>query len=75
MVTIKDVAKLGGVSTSTASRAMHDSSIISEATKERVRPAMAELDCSPNFSAQNLVARKTNTIGIVLPVRENQDSL
>lgn len=75
MVTIKDVAKLAGVSTSTASRAMHDSSIISEATKERVRQAMAELDYSPNFSAQNLVNRKTNTIGIVLPVRENQDSL
>ena len=75
MTTIKDVAKLAGVSTSTASRALHNSDMISEATKERVRRAMQELDYSPNYSAQNLVNRTTNTIGIVLPVRESQDSL
>lgn len=75
MATIKDVAKLAGVSTSTASRAMHDSEMISEATKERIRKAMVELDYSPNYSAQNLVNRKSNTVGIVLPVRENQNSL
>ena len=75
MTTIKNVAKLAGVSTSTASRALHNSDMISEATKERVRRAMQELDYSPNYSAQNLVNRTTNTIGIVLPVRERQDSL
>lgn len=75
MATIKDVARIAGVSASTASRALHDSDMISEATKERVRRAMEELDYSPNYSAQNLVNRTTNTIGIVLPVRESQDSL
>ncbi|MBM7642283.1 LacI family DNA-binding transcriptional regulator [Streptococcus loxodontisalivarius] len=75
MPTIKDVARLAGVSPSTASRAMHDNKMISEATKERVRKAMEELDYSPNYSAQNLVKRESNTIGIILPVRENQDSL
>lgn len=75
MTTIKVVVKLAGVSTSTASRALHDSDMISKATKERVRRAMEELDYSPNYSAQNLVNRTTNTIGIVLPVRESQDSL
>lgn len=54
MATIKDVARVAGVSTSTASRALHDSSMISEATKRRVRRAMKELDYSPNYSAQNL---------------------
>ncbi|WP_270314235.1 LacI family DNA-binding transcriptional regulator [Streptococcus infantarius] len=75
MTTIKNVAKLAGVSTSTASRALHNSDMISEATKERVRRAMQELDYSPNYTAQNLVNRTTNSIGIVLPVRERQDSL
>lgn len=75
MATIKDVARVAGVSTSTASRALHDSSMISEATKRRVRRAMKELDYSPNYSAQNLVNRTTNTIGVILPVRESQDSL
>lgn len=75
MVTIRDVAKLAGVSPSTASRAMNNSAMISEATKERVRKAMEELDYSPNYSARNLVKRHANTIGIILPVRENQDFL
>ena len=75
MTTIKGVVKLAGVSTATASRALHDSDMISKATKERVWRAMEKLDYSPNYSAQNLVNRTTNTIGIVLPVRESQDSL
>lgn len=75
MATIKDVAKLAGVSASTASRAMHDNQMISEATKDRVRQAMAELNYSPNYSAQNLVKRQSNMVGIVLPVRESQESL
>lgn len=70
MATIKDVARLAGVSPSTASRAMHDSSLISEATKERVRKAMKQLDYSPNFAAQNLANRSSNMIGVILPVRE-----
>ena len=75
MVTIKDVARLAGVSPSTASRALHDNSMISQATKERVRQAMEELHYSPNYSAQNLVKRQSNMVGIVLPVRESQESL
>lgn len=75
MATIKDVARLAGVSASTASRALHNSSMISEPTKRRVRRAMKELDYSPNYSAQNLVNQTTNTIGVVLPVRESQESL
>lgn len=75
MVTIKDVAKLAGVSASTASRAINDNHMISQATKERVRKAMEALDYSPNYSAQNLVKRQSNAVGIILPVRVSQDSL
>lgn len=75
MATIKDVAKLAGVSASTASRVLHDNSMISEATKTKVRQAMEELNYSPNYSAQNLVKRDSNMVGIVLPVRENHESL
>ncbi len=75
MATIKDVAKLAGVSASTASRVLHNNNMISEATKAKVRKAMEELNYSPNYSAQNLVKRDSNMVGIVLPVRENQESL
>lgn len=72
MATIKDVAKRAGVSPSTASRAMHDSSLISEETKKKVRKAMKELDYSPNFAAQNLARQTSNTIGVILPAREDE---
>ncbi|KRM89334.1 LacI family DNA-binding transcriptional regulator [Liquorilactobacillus vini] len=68
MATIKDVARLAGVSPSTASRVIHDSPLISEPTKIRVRAAMEKLDYSPNFTAQNLANQKTNMVGIVLPL-------
>ncbi len=42
-VTIKDVAKAAGVSTSTVSRTLHDHYSISEATKEKVRQVIQEL--------------------------------
>ncbi|SEM35201.1 transcriptional regulator, LacI family [Ligilactobacillus sp. WC1T17] len=71
MATIKDVARLAGVSPSTASRAMHNSSLISESTKKKVRAAMAELDYSPNFAAQNLANKSSNTIGVILPANED----
>ena len=48
--TIKDVAKLAGVSSSTVSRVQSGSDKISRMTKEKVLQAMKKLDYSPNFS-------------------------
>ena len=70
MATIKDVARLAGVSPSTASRALHNSSLISAATKEKIWAAMKELDYSPNFAAQNLANREANIVGVIFPPRE-----
>lgn len=70
MTTIRDVAKLAGVSPSTASRAMHDSNLISEKTKKKVRKAMEELNFSPNYAAQSLANRFSKIIGVILPIRE-----
>ena len=70
MTTIRDVAKLAGVSPSTASRAMHDSNLISDKTKEKVRKAMEELNFSPNYAAQSLANRFSKTIGVILPIKE-----
>ena len=67
-VTIKDVAKEAGVATSTVSRTLKDSPLISETTKIKVRAAMAKLGYTPNFAAQNLANKSTRTIGVILPV-------
>ena len=67
-VTIKDVAALAGVSSSTVSRTCKNNPSISEETKEKVRRAMAQLGYEPNFQASNLASKNSRTIGIILPV-------
>ncbi len=67
MVTIKDVAKKAGVSPSTVSRVIADSSRISQDTKKKVRKAMSALGYHPNINARNLVAKKTKAIGVIMP--------
>ena len=66
-VTIKEVAKLAGVSPSTVSRVISDSPRISDETKKTVREAMDELGYHPNAIARSLVSKATYTIGIVMP--------
>lgn len=66
-VTIKEVAKLAGVSPSTVSRVLTDHPKISQATKDRVWKAMKELDYHPNVTARKLATNATKTIGLLLP--------
>ncbi|MFL0248641.1 LacI family DNA-binding transcriptional regulator [Candidatus Clostridium stratigraminis] len=65
-VTIKEVAKMVGVSPSTVSRVISDSPRISEETKKTVRQAMERLGYHPNAIARSLVSKATKTIGIVM---------
>lgn len=66
-VTIKDVAKKAGVAPSTVTRVIHDSSIISQKTKDKVRAVMEELNYYPNLNARSLASKKTSVIGLVFP--------
>lgn len=54
MATIKDIAKLAGVSISTASRALNDNPRISEATRTKVKQIAAELGYSPQLQRPNV---------------------
>lgn len=69
-VTIKDVAKLAKVSTSTVSRVCNNNPAISRETQERVRSAMAELGYVPAAPADS-TPQPIKMIGIVLPPSEN----
>ena len=66
-VTIKDVAALAGVSTSTVSRVCNNNPAISRETADRVRRAMAELGYEPNTPAEPAASQPIKMIGIVLP--------
>jgi LacI family transcriptional regulator len=65
--TIRDVARLAGVSRSTISLALNDSPKINTRTKERVLALIAEIGYRPSQVARNLVRQCSGTICIVLP--------
>lgn len=69
-VTIKEVAKLAGVSPSTVSRVISDNPRISDATKQVVYEAMKALNYKPNASARNLACASTKTIGLIIPNKD-----
>ena len=64
--TIKDVAKMAGVSISTVSRVINDSKPVSPEVRKKVLDAIEELDYKPNQVARSLVTRKSNLIGIIM---------
>lgn len=66
-VTIKDVAKLANVATSTVSRVISDNPVISNKTKEKVKAAMEHLGYHPNLNARSLANKSSKAFGIILP--------
>jgi len=66
-VTIKDIAKILGISPSTVSRALKDHPDISQATKQQVNQLAVELNYKPNPIALSLRNQKSNVIGVVIP--------
>ncbi|MEZ4660725.1 MAG: LacI family DNA-binding transcriptional regulator [Caldilineaceae bacterium] len=66
MATIQDVATHAGVAPITVSRVLNHSGYVSEATRQRVEAAAAELDYVPNLLARGLRSNRTNTLALVL---------
>jgi LacI family transcriptional regulator len=73
MTTLKDVAKLAGVDTSTASRVLRDDPIqfAKPETKARIREAARTLHYRPNVLARGLRTRRTDAIGFIIPNLDN----
>ncbi|MDI7277153.1 MAG: LacI family DNA-binding transcriptional regulator [Anaerolineae bacterium] len=65
-ITIKDIARVAGVSHSTVSRALSDSPLISAETKERIRRLAEEMGYAPSALGRALVTRRSGTIGLVV---------
>lgn len=67
MVTIKDLAKVAGVSPSTVSRALNDSPLISLETKRRIQRLAEELGYERNELARGLVKGSFGALGLIVP--------
>ncbi len=65
--TIKDIAQLANVSKSTVSRALNDSPLISQETRERIQTIAREHNFRINAPARNLSLRQSHTIAFVTP--------
>jgi len=66
-VTITDIARELNVSPSTVSRALNDHPAIKKETKEAVHALAEKLNYQPNLLALNLLQKKSNTIGVIVP--------
>ena len=65
-VSIKDIARVAGVSHSTVSRALADSSLVAPETKRRIQHIAREMGYTPSAIARGLVTKRTATIGLVV---------
>jgi len=69
--TLNDVAQAAGVSTATVSRCLNSPDQVIGTTREKVMKAVRLLGYSPHFGARALAAKRTNTIGAIIPTMEN----
>lgn len=63
--TIRDIAKLAGVSPGTVSKVINQTGSLSPKTIEKVKKVIDETGYQPSFSAKALATKKTNMIGLI----------
>ncbi|MGM7699300.1 LacI family DNA-binding transcriptional regulator [Microbacterium sp. A84] len=67
--TLEEVAALAGVSSSTASRVINGSPLVTAQTIARVNDAIAKIGYVPNRAARSLARRQTQTVAMMIPER------
>src|ERR1700677_3071508 len=65
--TMRDVARLAGVSTSTVSAVVNGITPVSPERRKKVTEAMTALDYHPDVVARSLKTGKTNAVGVIVP--------
>jgi LacI family purine nucleotide synthesis repressor len=71
MATIKDVARLAGVSTTTVSHVINKTRFVAEGTQEKVMAAVKSLNYAPSAVARSLKCNTTRTIGMLVTQSTN----
>lgn len=70
---MSDLAQIAGVSVSTVSRALAGNELIKTATRERIMNLAREHGFQPNLVARNLRLKRTEAIGVILPLGHQAD--
>lgn len=71
MATMKDIARLAKVSTSTVSHVINNSRFVSEEIREKVQRVVKELNYTPSALARSLKINETKTIGMLVTATSN----
>ena len=71
--TIKDIARMAGVSAGTVDRVLHNRGDVSKTSKEKVQKVLEEIDYHPNMFAIGLAAKRRYTIICLIPYYIEQD--
>jgi DNA-binding LacI/PurR family transcriptional regulator len=66
-ITLKKIATELGVTPATVSKALHDSSDISSAMKEKVKKTAEKMGYRPNILARILLQRRSHLLGVIVP--------
>jgi len=69
--TLQDVADAAGVSTASVSRCINSPDQVAQKTRDKILATIEKLGYSPNFGASAMAARRTNTVGAIIPTMEN----
>jgi LacI family transcriptional regulator len=72
MISMRDVARLAGVSVATVSAVINGKATVGIASVRRVEEAMKALDYHPDQVARSLRVGRTNVIGMIVPDISNQ---
>ncbi|WP_249961287.1 HTH-type transcriptional repressor PurR [Histophilus somni] len=70
MATIKDVAKMAGVSTTTVSHVINKTRFVAKETEQQVLQAIKNLNYSPSAVARSLKVNTTKSIGMIVTTCE-----
>lgn len=71
MATIKDIARLAQVSTSTVSHVLNSTRFVSDSVKDRVLSAVKDLNYAPSALARSLKTKNTRTFGMLVTTSTN----
>ncbi|QLB12334.1 LacI family transcriptional regulator [Bisgaardia hudsonensis] len=71
MATMKDIARIAKVSTSTVSHVINNSRFVSEEIRERVLTVVEQLNYTPSALARSLKVKETQTIGMLVTTSDN----
>ena len=74
-VTIRQLARLSGVSVGTVSRALNGYTDVNPETRERIMRLARELDYTPAAAARSLVTQRSHVIGVFLETGEGHPDL